>query len=259
MKARRHLGAAIGTPGFRAKFVEKKVQSWLSAIKKLCEIAKSQPHAAFAVFTHCLQSQWTFVSRSTPEIGPLLQPLEDEIRLSFLPSLLRRNMNDEERLLLSLPARLGGMGILNPVAEAVTAHSNSIRMCDPLIRLILRQETDFDPFEIESTVKSLRKQIEKQSDEIHMLRLKEILVHASEETKQCVKLFSEKGASSWLTCIPSYETGTILHKGDFVDSVHLRYGWQLKDLPSTCACGVYMRSTVLSVDFGQFNTMRCET
>ena len=37
----------------------------------------------------------------------LLQPLEEEIRLSFIPSLLRRNVNDEERVLLSLPARLG--------------------------------------------------------------------------------------------------------------------------------------------------------
>ena len=90
-----------------------------------------------------------FVSRSTPEVASLLQPLEEEIRLSFIPSLLRRNVNDEERVLLSLPARLGGMGILNPVAESITAHANSVRMCEPLIRLILRQETDFDPFEIE--------------------------------------------------------------------------------------------------------------
>ena len=81
----RHLGAAIGTPSFRAKFVEKKVNNWLSALKRLSEIAKSQPHAAFAVFTHCLQSQWTFVSRSTPEVASLLQPLEEEIRLSFIP------------------------------------------------------------------------------------------------------------------------------------------------------------------------------
>ena len=189
----RHLGAAIGTPSFRAKFVEKKVNNWVSALKRLSEIAKSQPHAAFAVFTHCLQSQWTFVSRSTPEVASLLQPLEEEIRLSFIPSLLRRNVNDEERVLLSLPARLGGMGILNPVTESITAHANSVRMCEPLIRLILRQETDFDPFEIESNVKAIRKQIDKQNDELHAARLNEILVHASEETKLSVKLFSEKG------------------------------------------------------------------
>ena len=130
-------------------------------------------------------------------------------------------------------------------------------MCEPLIRLILRQETDFDPFEIERKVKAIRKQIDKQNDELHAARLNEILVHASEETKLSVKLFSEKGASSWLTCIPSYEHGTILHKGDFVDSVYARYGWQLKDLPSTCACGASFNvQHALDCALGGFRTIQ---
>ena len=171
--------------------------------------------------------------------------------------LIRRNVNDEERLLLSLPARLGGMGIFNPVEESVTAHSNSLKLCDPLIRLVLRQETDFDPSEIANSVRAIRREIEKQSDEIYMKRLDMILAHASDETKQCIKLFSEKGASSWLTCIPSYEHGTILHKGDFVDSVHIRYGWQLKDLPSTCACGAsFSIQHALDCALGGFRTIQ---
>ena len=41
-------------------------------------------------------------------------PLDDTIRQVFIPKLLRREVNDFERDLLSLPARLGGMGIMNP-------------------------------------------------------------------------------------------------------------------------------------------------
>ena len=28
-----------------------------------------------------------------------------------------------------------------------------------------------------------------------------------------------------------------MHKGDFVDAICIRYGWQLRDLPTSCPCG----------------------
>ena len=52
----RHLGAAIGSSAFKTAFVENKVKVWVSSIQMLAEIATSEPHAAFAVFTHCLQA-----------------------------------------------------------------------------------------------------------------------------------------------------------------------------------------------------------
>ena len=51
--------------------------------------------------------------RTMPEVGPLLQPFEDKIRHIFIPALTGRpSCSDLERLLqiLSLPARLGGLG-----------------------------------------------------------------------------------------------------------------------------------------------------
>ena len=253
----RHLGAAIGTPGFKAQFIEKKVLSWIASVKRISQIATTQPHAAFVIFTHCLQRQWTFVSRSVPAISLLLQPLENEIRLSFIPSLLQRNVNDSERLLLSLPARFGGMGILNPAAECDDAHANSMSISEPLIRLILRQETDFDPKELETTVKEIRKEIDSKNDTRHKDRLNEILIHALPEMKQSIKLSSEKGASSWLTCVPSFQHGTILHKGDFVDAICIRYGWQLRDLPATCPCGsAFGVQHALDCSLGGFRTIQ---
>ena len=47
---------------------------------------------------------------------------------------------------------------------------------------------------------------------------------------------SEKSASSWLTTLPLRESGFNLTKGAFQDNIHFRYGWQLKYLPSSCAC-----------------------
>ena len=47
----------------------------------------------------------------------------------------------------------------------------------------------------------------------------------------------EKGASSWLSCLPLKEMGYCLNKREFRDAIHLRYGWQISDMPKHCACG----------------------
>jgi len=172
-----------------------------------------------------------------PEISRLLRPLEDEIRMCFLPSLLRKSVNDIERELLGLPCRYGGMGILDPTAESDHAHGNSLQISQPLVRLILRQEADFDPGELETSVREIRKQIDTQSEQNYKERAAKITAHASAEIKLSMKLSTEKGASSWLTCVPTFDHGTILHKGDFLDAVYVRYGWPLPDMPPNCACG----------------------
>ena len=54
--------------------------------------------------------------------------------------------------------------------------------------------------------------------------------------KQALKITAEKGASSWVTATPLYDHGTILHKGDFVDAIYMRYGWTLPNLSTDCIC-----------------------
>ena len=80
----RHLGAAVGTESFKTSFIKKKVDNWIKSVVKLADIAKTQPHAAFSTFTHCLQSQWTFLARAMPNTADLFQPLENAIRVLFL-------------------------------------------------------------------------------------------------------------------------------------------------------------------------------
>ena len=82
----------------------------------LADIARTEPQAAFAVFTHCLQSRWTSIARAMPKLSALFKPLEDIIRLNFLPSVLRRPVTDLERKILALPARFGGLGVSNHAA-----------------------------------------------------------------------------------------------------------------------------------------------
>jgi hypothetical protein len=233
----RHLGAAVGTEAYKQGYVKKKVDAWIKCVKTLATIAATEPHAAYSAYTHCLQSQWTFLCRAMHGSPLLFQPLEDTIRTVFIPALLRREVNDLERDLLSLPARMGGMGITKPPDECHISHSNSLYVSAPLVRLVQRQEFEFGPAALLDEIKQLRAVVDKENEVRYKAKLELTLEKASPELKLALKAASQQGASSWVTAIPSYDHGTILHKGEFTDAIYIRYGWPILNLPTTCACG----------------------
>ena len=64
-----------------------------------------------------------------PNVGPLFQPLEDAIRLKLIPSLTGHGACSAlERDVLSLPCRLGSLGIVNPVDIADSQFTASIKI-----------------------------------------------------------------------------------------------------------------------------------
>ena len=139
-----------------------------------------------------------------------------------------------ERELLSLPVRLGGMGIFKPTEECQVAHFNSVYVSMPLVKLICRQISEFNPHELSTEIKTLRAATDAQAEILYKDKRSKLMEHASDVMKIALKAAGEKGASSWMTAVPSYDHGTILHKGDFIDACYMRYGWELLDLPCTC-------------------------
>ena len=106
----------------------------------LANIAASQPHAAYTAFTHGPASKWTFLARTIPDIADLLQPLEDTIRQSFLPSITRQNaFSNDGRKLMGLPVCLGGLGIGNPCSQRAAQYAMSEKITALLAVLILQQ------------------------------------------------------------------------------------------------------------------------
>ena len=73
-QGKRHLGAAVGSKTFTEEYVNGKVQAWTKEIKRLAEVAISQPHAAYAAFTLGLSNRWSYVLRTIPDIEDLLPP-----------------------------------------------------------------------------------------------------------------------------------------------------------------------------------------
>ena len=60
----------------------------------------------------------------------------------------------------------------------------------------------------------------------------------SENLKRFNDISEEKGVSNWLTAYPILEHGFDLNKQQFWDCLHIRYGWDLKNLPTTYPCGL---------------------
>ena len=79
---------------------------------KLTKIASRQPHTAYCSLTQSLKNKWFYLLRTTHNIAPLLQPIEDIIRHELIPALCGKgHINDDKRKLFSLPPRLGSLGI----------------------------------------------------------------------------------------------------------------------------------------------------
>ena len=123
--------------------MSEKIDGWVAELRRLAEFAETQPHAAFAALTHGLINRWTYVMRTSTCPDDLFQPLENALHQVFLPSLTGQpTLSQQARDLLSLPARLGGLGIMKPTLQRATQMDASKRVCRPLVDLILKQDGD---------------------------------------------------------------------------------------------------------------------
>ena len=165
-----------------------------------------------------------------------MTPLENCIKYSFIPAITNgHKCNDEERLILMLPPRLGGLGIPNPVTSADQEYNNSLKVTSTLVERIITQDqwNDVD----EQNIKKIKIKKSKERCITQENCLKEILPNLSDQMKRKLTLAQETGASNWLSALPIRARRFLLNKQEFADALALRYGWIVKGLPEVCACG----------------------
>ncbi|XP_065893485.1 uncharacterized protein [Dysidea avara] len=234
---KRHLGAAIGSPSFITSFVETKVTSWVRELQQLSDISVTHPQAAYAALIHGFIGKWNYLMRCIPNIQPLLSPLEHTIRLKFLPSLTGQpSFSDTDRNLFALPARWGGLGVIDPVRYSLSQFAASVEVTAPLVHLILQQSHTY-PVEVLSAKIDARRAVLSAHRQSVIDYRDALMPTLSPSLYRSVVLSSEKGSSGWLTALPILDHGFCLHKGAFRDSLCLRYGWRPLLLPSSCVCG----------------------
>ena len=137
-EGRCYLGSAIGSPAFLSVYAHGMVSEWVSQLELLVSIARSHPHSAYSAFTRGLISKWTYFFRTTLSVEDHVAPLEDCIRHKFLPTLTGQTLvNENVRTVLSLPARLGDLGIIKTLLTAVSQYKSSLFTTSPLVSRLL--------------------------------------------------------------------------------------------------------------------------
>ena len=252
---RKHLGSAIGNNAFIDEFMKSKVSKWEDELKALCQIARTEPHAAYSALIHGLIGKWTYSMRTIPDISKFFTALEEILRNCFIPIITgRKAISNLERDLIALPCRLGGLGIPNPSVVSNHHYNASHEITAPLVRLIMEQKFEYNE-DIEFQQKKVKQTIKKTRRELQMTDAKRL--NLSESLERAVELAKEKGSSNWLTALPLDSHGFALHKGAFRDALCLRYGWMPDRLPTKCDCGEpFSIDHALNCPKGAFPTRR---
>ena len=230
------LGSFLGTREATQKFVNDKITEWEKDINALVKIAASEPQLAYSAYIYGTSHRWQFVCRTTPGITDAMKRLEELVRLKLIPAIMGgRDITDELRTILQLPARMGGMGFLNPSDESNWEYENSKLVTSQIAEAIYQQKSRLEiDDEAQNSVKAdLRKRKEERWKE----RQEYVNGRLNEKMRRVVQLAAEKGASTWLTSLPLKSFGFRLNKQQFQDALCMRYDLKLRDVPRACSCG----------------------
>lgn len=234
VEGHRMLGAACGKRSFVDGYVASKIKEWESEIEILSEVAEMYPHAVYTVFTRAFVLKWQYLMRTIGDIADLFQSLENKISTKLIPALTgRAPCSIAERRLLSLPTRFGGLNLVNPVEATNILYDSSLKITEPLKKLIIDQSTKYVKFNLHEIKSDLRKQKSQHYQSVAN-EVRESLCPIKQRNMDLLQL---KGSSSWLSALPLKDQGFSLNKGEFRDALCLRYGWQMKNLPQYCICG----------------------
>ena len=107
----------------------------------MSNIAETEPQSEYAAFVCGYKSKLAYLTRTIPDVSELLLPLEHTIQQKFIPAITGGQIcSDNERALLSLPARHGGLNISVFHETAKFEYENSRIMTRQLTNLIINQD-----------------------------------------------------------------------------------------------------------------------
>ena len=218
-------------------------------MESLCNFGEPQPQEAYTSYTHGLKNRWSFLCRAMPDTATTLAPVEKILTDKLIPTITGHLVNNEERTILALPCRYGGLGLTNPT-ELSTQYQSSQQISQALQTNIKRQECAIgDALQNLHTAKKEVKAAVSNVTRTHALIVQASL---SPENRRTTELGAEKGASSWLTGRPLKRHGFNLTKLEFRDGIHLRYNWPLQNLHGS----QFTISNALSCPTGGYPSIR---
>ena len=256
-EGQRHLGAVIGSQEFKDQYCREKVLGWKGELEALSEIARSQPHAAYTVFTKGYKSKFTYFMRTIKSFEDYVDPIQEAIDDLLLPTLFGQTEPLPSNLpqLVTLTPAQGGLVVPDLRFEAPQQFAASTTITASHVDSITKQST----FMVagERSTEELKRQHQALKIASVKSRMESIDSTLPSDLLRSVNQSRDKGASSWLTAVPLVDQGLVLNKQEFRDSLRLRYNFPLSDLPSKFVCGEkYTVCHALSCKKGGFVAQR---
>ena len=164
---------------------------------------------------------------------------------TFIPELFGCNITKEEREIIALPIRDGGLGLRLVSQNADFSYDVSVKTTTPLTDNIIAQSQYLPGNDEVKKAKTNALILKKSRDKKFK---NSVIDKQSTHIKRSIEQTAEPGASSWLGALPLQQHGFNLNKCEFQDALCLRYDKPLKNIPSKCACGA---------DFNITHAMNC--
>jgi hypothetical protein len=225
----------LGTDEALGQWLDPKIQQWVEGVETLARVAQRHPQTAYAGLAMSLQQEWQYLQRVVPDCGPSFQPVEEAIRVAFLPALLGGAEDETQRELTSLSVRRAGLGLPDPTQTAAGCFAASVACTKVLARSLVTGAT------LSSHVHSRhaaaeRRKAKKARDAKETATLGRLSAAAPPSTQR--RMLRAKETGMWLTATPNRLNGTELSADEFRDSLRLRLGLVPLALPARCdGCG----------------------
>ena len=255
-EGQRHLGAVIGSAEFKEEYVTEKIDMWISELEMLEKVVKIEPHIAYCAFVFGIQHRYTYLLRTIPGISDNLKRLDTAIDTYLIKHLCNNHtIGEVERTWISLPPRLGGLGIRIASEISETYFNNSRKMTRELVsRIVHQHDKDYvlPPVTKPAKVEIQEEKKKNEEDKVNWLKQQ-----FDPEKLKLYEAITEKGSSNWLNTLPLKDHDFYLSKQEFWDAVQLRYGFPLTRLPQKCVCSEnFSTEHALTCKKGGFVTIR---
>ena len=196
----KYLGGYVGSEEGKAEYVRSLVTKWCDQIHVLSEFAKLQPQAAYATFVSGFRHRFTYCIRTIPGFETEMQQIYNVIDTKLLPALLdHHSLSRQERELLSVPTRLGGLGIPIFSNICVEENVNSKTISQYLSSNIVLHTPAPGRGDC---IQDQRRKIANQRKARYKSLLDNLRSSIGEEQLRANDLAQQKGSSAWLTALP---------------------------------------------------------
>ena len=144
------------------------MEEWCKRLKKLAGFAKTHPHAAYSGYILGEQHKYTYFLRTLPNISAILEPLDDIIEHELIPALFGTAISQNEREILSLPIREGGLGLRILSQTSDQTYTASKNMTLPLRKQIETQNQNLpNPDEVKDAKSRTHSRLDEIAREKH--------------------------------------------------------------------------------------------